>query len=859
MTRRSKFYDDLREIIIKWSTYNNTDDISRHISKYINYLNNNNDNFKNKIINFLNNPLYSLNVNFLNLAKFGYDDITGKGKIFYNNDSKDKIQKFLNDHNVSLLLVNTPTGSGKSSKLPWMFLGRKRNKILITEPKILNVNLISDGLSFFLQKPVGSIVGYKTSRGQNIDLQKNLIMVFTERTLLNILIKKKQNNILDKYLRESIIIIDEAHEKSDSLEGLLYFIKINKQLTKGLKLIIMSATLKGEKYDKYFNLGRGQVKKIEILPGQGGIGTGFDIKNKFLDRDISYDSQSFNNYFITAKDLNKKICIFDNNEVLVNYIKKNHNEINFIDNVSREIDENKKYIDDEYSVLMTNNILDILDRDIYYTNYQYAIIFEIYKYILENINKPKKKGILVFLTSSGDIRYIKQYIEEHFNHDVEIIEMYSKNMIGDEKLKSNPDKISIFLSTDMAETGIRIDGLEYCIDSCMTKKNFYDPNNNADILKDITISKSSSTQRRGRVGRDFDGIYKVMVCENTYNQLTKSPYSPIQTKNLDVITLLSPENYENILYTPNNSQIEIVNSQNYIYPSSKHLINNYYSTLTLENYLKSRHKHLSYNLVNVTNNKISINEQFFDIFYNNNKFPIEYNFAIITSLGKKIIKSIVTIFSYIMVMRGDKCFTDNDNIKYFYDKEYPSDLLYFLNLYNSVFSGKTHGIEISEKMKKKFFEIKKTRMNILSFILNLGILKCSNISVNEDFDISKERILSHLCKIFPIATKHPKIPFVYKIQSSKKKYIMVQGNITFDFYRSQIFLNNEKRKIERMVYPSFDRFGPLKDFNQILYNDVNFAIGNLLPDKIIFLKLFIGKNSKFGLFNARGLYMSVFI
>ncbi len=64
----------------------------------------------------------------------------------------------------------------------------------------------------------------------------------------------------------------------------------------------------------------------------------------------------------------------------------------------------------------------------------------------------------------------------------------------------------MIIATNVAEASITLEKLRYVIDTGYAKVNVYDPLDNVSKLITLPISKSSSQQRRGRVGRVASGV-----------------------------------------------------------------------------------------------------------------------------------------------------------------------------------------------------------------------------------------------------------------------------------------------------------------------------------------------------------------
>ncbi len=86
-----------------------------------------------------------------------------------------------------------------------------------------------------------------------------------------------------------VVIIDEAHERKVQIDLLLLFLK--KLLESGkrpdLKVIIMSATIDGSKYQKYFNTVKSEIVYVSGKPN-------YDITTHYLDKpSLSYVTDGF--------------------------------------------------------------------------------------------------------------------------------------------------------------------------------------------------------------------------------------------------------------------------------------------------------------------------------------------------------------------------------------------------------------------------------------------------------------------------------------------------------------------------------------------------------------------------------------
>ncbi len=171
--------------------------------------------------------------------------------IFYPDDlpiieHKQSIIETLQQHQVTI--IEGETGSGKTTQIPKMCLEAfPDNKLLIgcTQPRRIATSTVAARVSEELGG-LGNCVGYKI-RFHDHTNRSTQIKFMTDGVLLA---ETRNDRLLSKY---SILIIDEAHERSLNIDFLLGFIKqlIAKRLD--LKIIITSATIDTDAFSTHFN------------------------------------------------------------------------------------------------------------------------------------------------------------------------------------------------------------------------------------------------------------------------------------------------------------------------------------------------------------------------------------------------------------------------------------------------------------------------------------------------------------------------------------------------------------------------------------------------------------------------------
>lgn len=162
---------------------------------------------------------------------------------------RETICNLINDNQI--ILISGETGCGKSTQVPQFILEDynlgKHAKILMTQPRRLNVLGLSERIKFERNETDEQTIGYHIKLNKNYNRKTNKLLFVTTGILLN-------KFMFDKELNEyNIIIIDEAHEKDYYSEFLFILLRDLCNKRKNLKLILMSATFNTEKLRNYFN------------------------------------------------------------------------------------------------------------------------------------------------------------------------------------------------------------------------------------------------------------------------------------------------------------------------------------------------------------------------------------------------------------------------------------------------------------------------------------------------------------------------------------------------------------------------------------------------------------------------------
>ena len=148
-----------------------------------------------------------------------------------------------------VIIVQSPTGSGKTTQIPVILheAGYSDNGIIaVTQPRRIAALSVSEFISKQLGTSYPGLVGYKMRFEDKTDLTTK-IKIMTDGILLQ---EMKLDPMLNKY---SVIMVDEAHERSLNIDFVLGLLKRVLKVRHDLKIIVSSATMNAEKFSTYFD------------------------------------------------------------------------------------------------------------------------------------------------------------------------------------------------------------------------------------------------------------------------------------------------------------------------------------------------------------------------------------------------------------------------------------------------------------------------------------------------------------------------------------------------------------------------------------------------------------------------------
>ncbi|CAA9988899.1 pre-mRNA-splicing factor ATP-dependent RNA helicase PRP16, putative [Plasmodium knowlesi strain H] len=434
-------------------------------------------------------------------------------------------------YNNNIIIIVGETGSGKTTQIVQYLYedGYHKNGIICcTQPRRVAAVSVAYRVSHEMNVEIGSLVGY-TIRFEDNTTKDTKIRYVTDGILLRETLTDKD---LDKY---SVIIMDEAHERSINTDVLLGILKNICLKRNDLKLLVTSATIDSKKFSEFF--------------GNAPI---YNIQGRTFKVHLEYLRSPCNDYIECAVQKAIEIHISDNNY-----------DNNFGDIL----------------IFMTGQ--EDINATCYLLSERFYEVYESYKESKSHKKKTlnKIKSIISEKTDrsgknagenqphhqddsncSGDdsdygpqpldVEEITQKDEsENVIYPFYVFPIYSQlSSEQQSKIFQKYDLRKIIVSTNIAETSLTLDGIKYVIDSGYCKLKVYNQKIGMDVLQITPISQANANQRSGRAGRTGAGICYRLYTENTFLcDLYPNNIPEIQRSNLaNVVLLLKSLNVENV-------------------------------------------------------------------------------------------------------------------------------------------------------------------------------------------------------------------------------------------------------------------------------------------------------------------------
>ncbi|XP_043254813.1 probable ATP-dependent RNA helicase spindle-E isoform X1 [Colletes gigas] len=380
---------------------------------------------------------------------------------------KDQIVSMIETNSV--VVIQGPTGCGKTTQVPQFILDscckkRLHCNIIVTQPRRIAAISIAKRVSEERNWPVGTLVGYQVGLINNTcpDTRLNYC---TTGVLLHKLINSK--HMLDY----THIIIDEVHERDQNMDFLLLLVRmLLRRNSSSVKVILMSATFKVERFATYFSS---------------------PVGNKLTPAPI-IDIEKRNRFNVTICYLCQMGALGLLPEVSATEPNVSKQMMEFCVNLTKVLDDVDANDDDADCNL---------ERNVY-----------------------ERHAILVFLPGMDEIEEMHNFLSlpKHDESKWDIVVLHSSITNNEQQrifIKPPHGYRRIILSTNIAESSITVPDIKYVIDFCLTKQLIIDGKTNFQSLELTWASKVNCEQRAGRTGRVMHGRVYRLVSQTFYESV----------------------------------------------------------------------------------------------------------------------------------------------------------------------------------------------------------------------------------------------------------------------------------------------------------------------------------------------------
>lgn len=436
---------------------------------------------------------------------------------------RNAIVETIRDNQVVLLVGET--GCGKSTQVPQLILDScPQARILVMQPRKLAATTLAERIAAERCQPLGRDVGYQVPFGgksPNARLVFATLGVFRKRMLMD-----------TELVGITHVVFDEVHERDKLADFNMIFVRDLLARRTDLRVVLMSATLQMETFERYFQ-GAGRIE----VPGRV-----FPVSELYMDEVAAtlYKQPLFKMWLgpgilcggidIPAGaegDWNERAW----KQVVFQHTKPEDRESLW--------GLREKGLEAQMLGPFTKaRLLDGLRKHDVLQQSSLAFDFPVIEALILHIDrmykdaqKAQKEGeegkpagtILVFLPGWGDIEQLQRRLVQNFDTKrFKILPLHSQVTPEQQQEIFKPAEKGtrkIVLTTNIAEASITVEGTEFVIDSGRAKEVSYDPYLKVGTLTTSWISQASAKQRAGRAGRTQGGLCFHLFCRERLNKV----------------------------------------------------------------------------------------------------------------------------------------------------------------------------------------------------------------------------------------------------------------------------------------------------------------------------------------------------
>ena len=410
---------------------------------------------------------------------------------------RDDIAASIRDNQV--IIVAGETGSGKTTQLPKILLELGYQSIGHTQPRRIAARTIAERIAEELGQEVGELVGYQVRFTDRVG-KNTRIKLMTDGILLN---EIHRDRMLRKY---DAIIIDEAHERSLTIDFLLGYLRQLLPQRPELKVIITSATIDPESFAKHFAAASGEPAPIVEVSGRT-----YPVEIRY--RPLTPDADS--DYPATDLPLSKI----------------QEDGVDFGDYDPDSPPQRREFLNSRPGTLGKRPAAS-----------QEVDLFDGINAAIDELAREGNGDVLVFLSGEAEIRDAEDAIRSRNLPGTEVLPLYGRLSAADQHKVFRPSATAgtrrrIVLATNVAETSLTVPGIKYVIDAGTARISRYSTRAKIQRLPIEAISQASANQRSGRSGRTSDGIAIRLYSEEDFARRPEYTEPEVLRTNLAAVIL----------------------------------------------------------------------------------------------------------------------------------------------------------------------------------------------------------------------------------------------------------------------------------------------------------------------------------
>lgn len=372
-------------------------------------------------------------------------------------EQRKKVLELLYDQQV--ILLTSGTGSGKSVFLPKFALHvlNYKGRVVMTNPKRDSTRKNAEWAAKNMDVVLGEEIGYAVKDDKKVTNKTKIIYATDGYVLAKM---RGSDPLLKEY---DCLIIDEAHERKESIDLLMLEVKEVLKNRPEFKLVIMSATIDVTPFMKYY-------ESFGIKHFEADSKPNFDIEEHFLPE---------------GKSVNK---LAPNGEII-----------------------SKTYIEEAVKLIMDKIIIPCKEGDILVFFPSPAECDDACRILEEKLKEEAKKN-----AEFSNKPFCIQLTGQSKNKIINGVPQANLAIGNSYKTSGNYTR-KIVMATEVAESSLTLDSpVMFVVDTGLVNEKRFYPETDIDALERRYISKASHKQRKGRTGRIMPG-----TC---YNLFTKSEY-----------------------------------------------------------------------------------------------------------------------------------------------------------------------------------------------------------------------------------------------------------------------------------------------------------------------------------------------